>query len=101
MGHLLPHLLQHIFKIIAWADENLPDSKPLAWKLVFIGLAALAPLLALRYFPNLDDLAILPIFGFALIGTACLLIGGYIFFRRGIWRWQDRRSARIISIRWK
>jgi hypothetical protein len=101
MVHLLSHLLQHIFKLLAWADENLPDSNPLGWKLMFIGLAVAPSYFALRYFPNPSDDAIVLVTLLAFSGCLCAVAGAYVLFRRLVYRWQDRRPERIISMKWK
>ena len=101
MDHLLVHLIQHFFKLLLWFDDNLPDSKPLGWKLIFIGLTIASPYFWLRYIPNPNDLAIELAPSWAFLGCACSIVGVYILFRRGVWRWQDRRPERIISMKWK
>ena len=99
--HLLLHLLQNIFKLLAWLDEKLPDSKVLGWKLVLAGLFALIPLLADDYFVKWgakgEDFVIIA----SAVGAVCLILGGYILFRRAVWDSQDRRSSRITSLRLK
>jgi hypothetical protein len=100
-GHAIPELLKQLFKLLLWVEEKLPDRLALGWKLLFIGLAALSPLFALMHFPNLDDLLVANIVLVATAGGLCLILGGYILLRHAIWHCQDRRSDRIISIRWK
>ena len=94
------------------ALDDLPDTPRLGVNLIIAGLAILAfryawPRVALASFqqasafvfrhdpssyPSLDDLS-----GYLVIASAtCLISGVFIFFRRGVWWWSERRDERDI-----
>ena len=98
---LIIHLLKALLKLLAWIEGKLPDRPRLAVKLLLIGGGLLLPLA----FPSLfDDSG----FGGAVLalnlvvgGFLCLLTGCYILFRRGTWKWQEKRAKKFISLNLK
>src|SRR5271156_6262514 len=97
IGHFL---VEWTPKLLKWIEENLPDNPRLGRKVFLVGCAILAATLV----PGILSRGI---FGDAIIfcglslGFTCMILGGYILFRRGIWNWQDKRPPRITSLRWE
>jgi hypothetical protein len=98
--------------------DDLPDTPRLGVKLIIAGLAILAfryawPRVALasfqqasafvfrhspRFEPSPDDLS-----AYLVIGACmCMTCGAFIFFRRGVWWWAERREEReMIRLKFK
>lgn len=95
---MIEHLIFQSIKGLAWLGENFPDNPRLGRRLLFFG-----GLLALLFFlpyssADSDD----PIFGLMIIslaiGIILLVLGAFIFFRRWVWRRQDKRTPVVTTL---
>jgi len=94
MGHLIIYLL----KLLVWVGDSFPDSARIGWWCLGSGTvlvsAMFVPDQVLGHNELLSDLR--PIVSIA--GVVCILLGLFVFFRRTVWRLQDRRAKRTISL---
>ena len=94
----MPHAIIHLIRLLAWAAENIPDDPQLGWKFV-AGGGLLAGLMFLpqRYTENQPTLYTIQIVSI-VAGCVLCVFGLFVFFRRAVWRLQDRREKRTISL---
>jgi hypothetical protein len=95
------HIVIELVKGLAWLGENLPDNPRLGRKLLLGG----GMLLCAFFVPErpeewADAILIVKVLS-EIAGSVCLILGGFIFFRRWVWRRQEKRPPIITSIRWK
>jgi hypothetical protein len=94
-------ILEWTLKLLKYVEEHLPDNPRQGLKLLLVGSVLLAITLGLRIPSEWGPDAAALLFIGVLAGSVCATLGAYILFRRLIWIWQDKRSPRITSLRWK
>ena len=94
MGHLILYLLE----LLAWVGDSFPHSPRIGWWCLGSGTvlmsAVFVPDQALGHDELLGDLR----YTVSIAGLVCILLGLFVFFRRAVWRMQDRRAKRTISL---
>lgn len=96
--HLFFELLKAIIKGLAWLGENFPDDPRLGRKLLVIGGALVSLIFVPSTSPELGDLIVLLQVLCVIGGGSCLILGSFVFFRRWVWRRQDKRAPVIMSV---
>ena len=92
------HLLLHVIKFLGWVAEHFPDDPRLGWKCLLGGTLLAAAIFVPERFVG-ENLALYVIQILSLItGIVCFVLGLFVFFRRAVWRLQDRREKRTISL---
>lgn len=98
VDHLFLELLKTIIKVLAWFGENLPDDPRLGRKLLLAGGVLVCVIFVPSTSPDWGNV----IFGLQLLcvlgGGLCLILGSFVFFRRWVWRRQDKRAPVIMSL---
>ena len=98
MDHLFLELLKAILKGLAWLGENFPDNPRLGRKLLLVGGALVSTIFVPNTSPELGDLILLLQILCVIAGGPCLILGSFVFFRRWVWRRQDKRAPVIMSL---
>ena len=93
-------LLKALLKGLAYVAENFPDNPRLAWKLILGGGALIATILVPTISPELNDVALVAV-PCAIAGCVCVLLGAFVFFRRWVWKRQDKRPPVVTSLNLK
>lgn len=95
------HLLRALIKLLSWIDGKLPDRPRLAVKLVVIGAVLLTPVAFPKLIIQLGTGGSVLALNLVIGGMVCLLMGSYILFRHGMWKWQEKRAKKFISLNLK
>ncbi len=94
----MPHLLIHLIKLLVWAGEHMPDDPRVGWKCIGSGSVLAAVVFLPQRFteeqPGLFAMQVISV----VAGTVLLLFGLFVFFRRAVWKLQDKRAKRTISL---
>ena|SRR5258708_30785937 len=92
------HILLHGLKALAWIGENLPDSARVGWSYLLTGLV----LICAFFVPAriiADNAAMYGLQWLVIVaGIVCAVLGAFVFFRKAVWKLQERRSKRSISL---
>jgi len=93
------HLIIHALRGLAWVGEHFPDDPRLANKLLAGGsslfLTLLIPTTSADWYLLVIVLQVLS----AIAGSICLLLGVFVYFRRAVWAWQDKRGSGIVEMK--
>ena len=92
--------LKAVLKGLAYVAENLPDNPRLGRRLLFWGSVLIATLFVPRPTPEWKDLILLQV-PCALAGIVCWILGVFLFFRRWVWRRQEKRAPVVTSLNLK
>ena len=95
------HLLRALLKLLLWVEDKLPDDPGLGLKLLLAGAILFLPLPVPGHFAKWGFGGDVLLLNATIAGGVCSTLGSYILFRHGIWKWQDRRASRTISLRLK
>lgn len=91
-------VLKGILKVLAWIGENLPDNPRLARWLILIGIlsggALFLPTDATDVGMFLSMIQVLCV----TAGSICMVLGLFVFFRRTVWRRQEKLEPRVLSL---
>lgn len=96
--HFFFEFLKAVLKGLAWLGENFPDNPRLGRKLLLAGVVLISLILVPNSSPELGDLILMLQLLCATAGGACLILGGFVFFRRWVWRRQDKRAPVITTL---
>ena len=98
MDHFFIEFLKAVLKGLAWLGENFPDNPRLGRKLLLIGVVLVATIFLPNSSPEVGD----PILMLQLLcvtaGGPCLILGSFVFFRRWVWRRQDKRAPVVTTL---
>ena len=95
---MLEHAIFQLIKGLAWLGENFPDNPRLGRRLLLFG-SLLTAVFFLTYPSQDEDDPLLGLMILSLvIGIVLLVLGAFIFFRRWVWRRQDKRSPVITTL---
>jgi hypothetical protein len=92
------HIVIELLKGLAWLGENLPDNPRHGRKLLLGG----GILLCAYFVPErpeewADAILILKVLS-EIAGSVCIILGAFIFFRRWVWRRQEKRPPIITTL---
>ncbi|HYL83558.1 MAG TPA: hypothetical protein VE263_04935 [Candidatus Angelobacter sp.] len=93
--------LKALLKGLAYVAENFPDNPRLGRKLLFAGAVLVSTILAPTSSPEWGDLVLILQVLCVIAGGVCLLLGAFVFFRRWVWRRQDKRTPVVTSLNLK
>jgi pilus assembly protein TadC len=95
--HLLYELLKHLGPLV----ESIPDSLRFGRRMLIGGVALVCAI----FVPTISrewGIAILILQVLCVVtGGICLLIGAFVFFRRWVWRRQEKRQPVVTSLNLK
>lgn len=91
-------LLKVLLKLLSLIEGKLPDRPWLAAKLLFIGCVLLTPMAIPSLFDGSSFGGAVLALNLVIGAAACLLTGSYILFRHGMWKWQEKRAKKFISL---
>jgi hypothetical protein len=98
---MIERLITEGLKGLAWLGENFPDNPRLGRRLL-LGGTILVSSVFLPENPQDPDDPFLVVKVFCIIaGTVCLVLGTFVFFRRWVWRRQEKRAPVITSLKLK
>ena len=100
MDHFFLEALKWLWKGLGYLVENFPDNPRLAWKLILGGCALIATIFVPTISPEWNDLFFVA-FPCAIAGCICILLGIFVFFRRWVWRRQEKRQPVVTSLNLK
>ena len=92
--HLIYELLKHLGPLV----DSIPDSPRVGRRLLMSGGVLLSALFVPTTSPQWGDLILICQVLCAITGGVCLMIGGFIFFRRWVWRRQEKRTPVVTSL---
>lgn len=92
------HLVLYILKLLAWVGENFPDSPRIGWWCLGSGTVLVSAMFVPDRVLGYDELLSGLRYTVSIAGVVCILLGLFVFFRRAVWRLQDRRAKRTISL---
>lgn len=98
MDHLFIELLKAILKGLAWLGENFPDDPRLGRKLLLVAGVLISTVLAPTTSPEWGDFVLVLQLLCVIAGGICLILGSFVFFRRWVWRRQDKRAPVITTL---
>src|SRR5215470_16322814 len=98
MDHFFLELLKALLKGLAWVGENFPDDPRLGRKLLLVGGVLISSLLIPTTSPDWGDLVAMLQLLCVLAGGVCLLLSAFVFFRRWVWKRQDKRAPVITTL---
>ena len=90
-----------LLKGLAWLGENFPDSPRLGGGLLLVGGLLLSALFVPVGTEESADLTLVLKDLSVIAGSVCVILGGFIFFRRWVWRRQEKRPPTITMLKWK
>ncbi len=94
----MEHLILHVLKLLVWVGDSFPDSPRIGWWCLGSGTvlvsAVFVPDRVLEHNEVLSNLRYIVL----IAGVVSTLLGLFVFFRRAVWRLQDRRAKRTISL---
>lgn len=96
--HFFFELLKALIKGLAWLGENFPDNPRLGRKLLLVGGVLVSMILVPNTSPDLGDFILMLQVLCVIAGGSCLILGSFVFFRRWVWRRQDKRTPVIMSL---
>ena len=92
--------LKALLKGLAYVAENFPDNPRLGRRLLFWGSLLVASIAIPRPTAEWDDLILLQV-PCAVAGIVCWILGAFVFFRRWVWKRQDKRHPVVTSLNLK
>jgi hypothetical protein len=96
-----PDLIIEILRGLAKLAENFPDNPRLGRKLLLGGGLLFCALFVPDTSPEWGDLILVLKFLSAITGGVCMVLGTFVFFRRWVWRRQEKRPPVITTLRLK
>jgi hypothetical protein len=94
-------LLKAILKGLAYVAENFPDNPRLGRRLLIGGGLLLSTLFLPVNSPDWGDFLSVLVPLCTITGGVCVVLGTFVFFRRWVWRRQEKRTPVITSLRLK
>jgi|SRR5215467_5229223 len=95
---MLEHAIFQLIKGLAWLGENFPDNPRLGRRLLLFGVLFTSVFFLPYSSADSDD----PVFGLMIlslvIGIVLLVLGAFIFFRRWVWKRQDKRAPVVTTL---
>jgi hypothetical protein len=98
MDHLFLELLKAFLRGLAWLGENFPDDPRLGRKMLLIGGLLVSSVLLPTTSSEWGDLILTLQLLCVLSGGVCFLLSAFVFFRRWVWRRQDKRAPVITTL---
>ena len=96
-----PNLVIEILKDLAELAENFPDNPRLGRKLLLGGGALLCTIFVPDTSPSWGVLILILKSLCVISGAVCMVLGTFVFFRRWVWRRQEKRPPIITTLRLK
>lgn len=94
---MLDQLIIHSLKGAAWVAENFPDDPRLGRRLLAAGGALIGLHVYLSHPPWRDSTVLLQ--NLCLVaGIICGILGLFVFFRRAVWRRQEKAGSGLTSL---
>lgn len=101
IDHLIIKLLELALKGLGPLAENFPDDPRLGRKLLLGGSLLVLTIAAPTTSPEWGDFILILKSLCIIAGGACWILGGFVFFRRWVWKREDRRVPVITSLNLK
>jgi hypothetical protein len=101
VDHFFYELLKLLLKGLAYLAENFPDNPRLGRKLLLVGGALFSAVFAPTTSPEWGGLVAVLQLLCTIAGGVCLLLGTFVFFRRWVWRRQEKRTPVVMSLNLK
>jgi hypothetical protein len=98
---MIERLIFEGLKALAWLGENFPDHPRLGRRLLLAGIILVSSVFLPANPQDPDDPFLIVKAFFIIAGTVCLVLVTFVFFRRWVWRRQDRRAPLITSLKLK
>jgi len=96
-----PYLFIHILRGLAGLAENFPDNPRLGRRLLLGGGVLVCTIFVPDTSPDWGDLILILKSLSGIAGSVCVVLGAFVFFRRWVWRRQEKRTPVITSLRLK
>ena len=96
-----PDTIFEILEGIAKIAEKFPDNPRLGRILLLVGFVLVSTIFAPTNSPNWGDFVLIAKSLCVITGGVCLLLGAFVFFRRWVWRRQEKRTPVISSLNLK
>ena len=95
--HLIYDLLKHLGPLV----DNFPDDPRLGRKLLLVGGVLVSTIFVPSTSPEWSVFVLILKSLCVIAGGVCSLFGAFVFFRRWVWRRQDKRVPVIRSLNLK
>jgi hypothetical protein len=94
-------LIIEILRDLAELAENFPDNPRLGRRLLLGGGVLVCAIFVPDTSPNWGILILILKSLCVITGAVCMVLGSFVFFRRWVWRRQEKRPPIITSLRLK
>lgn len=98
---MIEHAIIELVKHLEDIEQSVPDNLRLALILCAVGPMFIAAGSSIRIPAGFGVEPEAPLFWGLFIGGLFIFVGAFIFLRRAVWKLQDKRQPRIVSLNLK